>query len=355
MGLVILPGPAGQGLHRQQPLHAPGHRHKEAEPGDAGRHTGKALPDVARHKLGQIPLLNLPLGLLGGQLPLGGLDGGPLYGGGQLLLLLVQRPVQQGGKHPVDHQVGITADGGGEMAVIFRPQAEVAQVVPVVPGLHQGAQHHHGHRPLLRLSLGPVQQLLEGMAVRPLQIVAQRGHHGTQGLPLLVGGLLMDPVDAGLVEAVQVLRHALVGRQHKGLDELLALPLLPQGHVHRLALTVADHIAFLGLQVQGSPVPPQLLQLLGQSRHVPQHGQDVGVPLRQGGVLPRQQHVAVLVSHPLGGADHRFGDGVVHHRSIAVHGHDAGQGQPVHMGVQGADTVGQLHRQHGHHLVGKIH
>ena len=114
----------------------------------------------------------------------------------------------------------------------------------------------------------------------------------------------MDPVDTGLVQPVQMLRHALIGRQHKGLDELLALPLLPQGHVHRLALAVADYIAFLGLQIQGPPVPPQLLQLLGQSRHIPQHGQDMGVPLRQGGVLPRQQYVTVLVGHPLGGADH---------------------------------------------------
>ena len=241
------------------------------------------------------------------------------------------------------------------MAVVLGPQAEVAQVLPVVPGLHQGAEHHHGHGGLLRLAPGSVQQLLEGGAVGLLQVVAQGGHHGAQGLGLVGGGLLVDPVDAGLVQLVQVLRHALVGRQHEGLDQGLADPLAVHRHVHRRAALVADHIALLGVQLQGAPPAPAALQHLGQGGHVLQHGQDVLIPLRQRRVAVGEQHVAVLVGHTLGGADHALGDGVLHHLPLRRQGHDAGQGQPVCPGIEGADAVGQLLWQHGHHLVGEVH
>ena len=307
------------------------------------------------HILRQIPLFNLPLGLLGGQLPLGGLEGGPGHGGGQPFPLFVPLAVQKGGEDPVDHQVGVAADGRGEVAVVGGGQAEVAQILPVVPGFHQGAEHHHGHRPLLRFSLGPVQQLLQAGAVGGLEIITQGGHQGTQGVGLFGGGLFVDPVDAGLPRPGQVLCHTLVGGQHKGLDELFALPLTAEQNRHRLALVVTHHLTLLGLQVQPAPAAAASLQHLGQSGHVLQHGQDMGVLHRQGRVLPCQQLVAVAVSHPLGGPEHGLGNPMVRHGSLPVQGQDAGQGQPVHLGVEGADTVGQGLGQHGHHLVGKVH
>ena len=165
----------------------------------------------------------------------------------------------------------------------------------------------------------------------------------------------MHPVDAGLVQLVQVLGHALVGGEHEGLDQGLAGPLAVHRHVHRRAGVVADHIALLGVQLQGAPPPAEALQHLGQGGHVLQHGQDVLIPLRQRRVAVGEQHVAVLVGHTLGGADHALGDGVLHHLPLRRQGHDAGQGQPVCPGIEGADAVGQLLWQHGHHLVGKVH
>ena len=235
---------------------------------------------MAVHELRHVPLFDLPLGGLGGDLPLGGLHRRLLHRRGQLLLPLAgQLPVQQGSEDAVNHEIRIAADGGGEVAVVLGPQAEVAQVLPVVAGLHQGAEHHHGHGGLLRLAPGSVQQLLEGGAVGLLQIVPPRGYHGAQGLGLVGGGLLVHPVDAGLVQLVQVLGHALVGGEHEGLDQGLADPLAVHRHVHRRAGVVADHIALLGVQLQGAPPPAAALQHPGQGGHVLQHGQDVLIPL----------------------------------------------------------------------------
>ena len=123
----------------------------------------------------------------------------------------------------------------------------------------------------------------------------------------------MNPVDAGLVQPVQMLGHALVGRQHEGLDEPLADPRRAEHHVHRRAALVAHHIALPGVQLQGAPPPAAALQHPGQRGHVLQHGEYPGVPLCQGGVAVGQQRVAVLIGHPLRGADDALGDGVVHH------------------------------------------
>ena len=71
-GLVVAVAPAGQGLHPQQALHPAGQQDKQAEAGDAGYGSGKGLPYMARHEFGHVAFLNLPLGALGGQLPLGG-------------------------------------------------------------------------------------------------------------------------------------------------------------------------------------------------------------------------------------------------------------------------------------------
>ena len=66
-----------------------------------------------------------------------------------------------------------------------------------------------------------------------------------------------------------MLGHALVGGQHKGLDQGLAHPLLPGADVHGRALLVAEDIGLGAVQIQAAPGPAALLQGRGQPRHVP--------------------------------------------------------------------------------------
>ena len=45
---------------------------------------------------------------------------------------------------------------------------------------------------------------------------------------------------------------------------------------------------------------------------------------------------------------------MLEHAPLGIYLHDSRLGQPVHIGIEGADTVGQALRQHGHNAVGHI-
>ena len=59
---------AGQGLHGDKAFHIIGQGGEEAEPGDPGHCGGKFLPNVLVHIVGEIELVDVPLGGLGGDL-----------------------------------------------------------------------------------------------------------------------------------------------------------------------------------------------------------------------------------------------------------------------------------------------
>ena len=181
----------------------------------------------------------------------------------------------------MDHQIGIPADGGSKMTVIVRRNAEMPQILGGILGFHHASQHHHGDRRSLGLSPGGLQHPLQGAVVGLQKAVPQGRQHGPESICLVLGRLLVDPVDGGAAEVKKVLCHRLICRQHELLDELFALSLLPGHNVHRAAHAVADDIALLGLQLQTAPVLPPLFQLFRQVRHVPEHGQNALIPFCQ--------------------------------------------------------------------------
>jgi hypothetical protein len=77
-----------------------------------------------------------------------------------------QRPDQPA----VDHQVGIAPDRAGEVGVALQVQAEVADVVRIVLGLHLGAQDHLVDDVGVRSLAGLFQQLVEPVGTRRLAL-----------------------------------------------------------------------------------------------------------------------------------------------------------------------------------------
>lgn len=72
-GLAVLvkePAVGGQGLDAHHTLHAVFQPHEDPEAGEAGDRAGEDLAHMPLHEPGQIELFDLPLGALGGDLPL---------------------------------------------------------------------------------------------------------------------------------------------------------------------------------------------------------------------------------------------------------------------------------------------
>ena len=64
--------------------------------------------------------------------------------------------------------------------------------------------------------------------------------------------------------------------------------------------------------------------------------------------------VDITVGHAEGRIDNSLGDDVLDHAPLSIYLHDSRLGQPVHIGIEGADTVGQALWQHRHHAIGHI-
>ena len=169
----------------------------------------------------------------------------------------------------MNDQVGVAADGRGEVGVRGRGQRKVAFVDLGIAGLLERAQHQVAQNPLLRLAFDFGGQFLiharrdgnifghlvlaraaaAAVGVAPLSAgldaldrqsaQAERvAEGGGQLLELDYAarfGLLMNSVERGHAQILKPGRHALVGRQHELLDEAVGPSALRLGDAAHLA------------------------------------------------------------------------------------------------------------------------
>ena len=68
-----------------------------------------------------------------------------------------------------------------------------------------------------------------------------------------------------------------------------------------------------------------------------------------------QNSTDLIIGKARVGTDHCLEKAVAADFAAGADTHFTHHGQPIHMGIQGTQAVGQVHRQHGHHMLGKIH
>ena len=146
----------------------------EAKLGDAADGALEGLPEALAHELHLLVLDAGPFGLRCQLLHVGTLVAERFV----LVLIDVAASVGIAGEQAVYYQVGIAANGRGEVGVVVECQAVVADVVSAVAGLHHGAQRDHLHYVLLLAPLDLGEHLVEvaaylGAAAGGLQLVAE--------------------------------------------------------------------------------------------------------------------------------------------------------------------------------------
>ncbi len=165
-----------------------------------------------------------------------------------------------GQQRAVADDVGVAADGRGEVAVGGRVQAGVAEVLGRVVGLLERAQHERAER--LAPVAGAAHVLLDAPRDLPEQLGCLRGGHVLgqrrrghlergelvgEALDALGLGALVDAVEARHAALLEQRRDGLVGGDHQVLDQAVGLGLRAREDRDDVAVLVERELGLLGV------------------------------------------------------------------------------------------------------------
>ena len=125
---------------------------------------------------------------------------------------------------PVDLQIRVTADRGGEMGIVFRRQSKMTGVQGRIFRLFHRAQRQTAEQCLLRRALDLFKQLLQlfrvDFAARHPQCISKVVDERAEFRHLLLIRFLMDSVEERHFLPIIVLGYRLICHQHEILDKL---------------------------------------------------------------------------------------------------------------------------------------
>eukprot|EP00659_Diplonema_papillatum_P018894 gene18893-biopygen19134 len=264
---------------------------------------------------------------------------------------------------PVREQVRVTTNRRGEVGVRFVIQAEVALVIGAVHRLAQGAQHDGLDHVVIRTVLDAREQSLVVLRRRAVlafvQGQAELTEERAQLLQTLRRRAVVHPVQRRNLVLFEEFCGGHVGRQHAFLDQLVSIVTGGRGDCGDLALGTEDNPGFLSFKVDRATHVTSAQQHLVQRVELLEMRHDMPVLTAQGlgfaGFRLFQDGADLVVGQARLGVNHRFVELVVGHFAGFRDGHLAHHGQTVDFRVQGAQSVGQLLRQHRDDALGEVH
>ena len=291
---------------------------EHAELLDAGDDAREGVADASLEVFEEFDLRQFPLGGLGPAFGAGAVGGGLLEGrlgefrraglGAAVAPVFAAAPGVAGAREqrldrPVHRQVGVPADGRGEMAVGVGPEGVVPQPFDPVLGLLEAPEDGQVDAVRLGLAAHAVQEPLKFPPVgRVAQALADAGGEVLEFLGGLVVGLGVDAAHARDAGAVEFAGHGLVGLDHEHLDNAMGeTGVLGMGG-HHAALVVELEVHLRQVEFQVPEAPAALEQPAGQGVHAPQEVQDARV---QPAGLPVQGVLGLAVRQPPRAADKR--------------------------------------------------
>ena len=172
--------------------------HEETEVHDAGDGSPVLLPDALLHELADSSLYGGPLGLVALDLPRSRDRARALHKPQKPVRIARRCPLDSETlEKPVNDQVGISPDRGGEVRVALAGQTEMPNVSLRINGLLETPQQEHRDNELLGPAHGLREQSLKGMrrhSLGPPEAVAETVGENRQVLHVVLIGDLMHPV-----------------------------------------------------------------------------------------------------------------------------------------------------------------
>ena len=154
----------------------------------------------------------------------------------------------------VHDQVGVAADGGGEMRVRFERETEVAEVLGRVVGLGHGPERRHVDLLGMVRVGSSVQEIVqvrgfEDLAFGQSQTCGFRCF--AQGGEFVRVGFFVDPEQERLFLLDKGFGGCNVGEDHEFLDQFVSVETIFEGHRGDVASVVQNDPAFGQVEVEG--------------------------------------------------------------------------------------------------------
>ena len=239
--------------------------------------------------------------------------------------LLCHLPAQGLLNNPMDLQIRIPADGGGEMAVILGRKPKMTCAFRSVFRLPHRAQRKPANQRLLRRVVYFFQKLLQllGMDILlpHLHGIAKIVDKMAQAADFFRVWHVMGTVDKRDFLPEKILRHRFIGNQHKIFYYLSSHIPLIRLNLKGFPPLVQDNLRLWEIKIYRAP-PPALLpqnsrELLHELKH--RHQLSILCPLRLILVLKDFPHAGI--SHTAVNPYHGLSYLMVHHVPFLVNGH----------------------------------
>ncbi len=156
-------------------------------------------------------------------------------------------------QHTMRDQIGIAANGRGEMQVFLGLQAVMSQTFGIVPCAGERTQQQSGQGTLTGIVLSAVQhglQLCGVVRLGGIHTIAKRpGKLGKYAQFFRVRALV-DAVDGRIVPMGHIGGNLFVGCEHEFLDHLFGIAACAEGYLNRFAALVGQNLGFGQIEVE---------------------------------------------------------------------------------------------------------
>ncbi len=278
--------------------------------------------------------------------------------------------VEIGFEKPVDDEVGIAADRGGEVGVVFLVEAVVAFGGGHVAGALEASQELDAKGVALRVFLDLLENFFDFVPVAEIS-----GHDAVGGeefavfVEFVFGRFFVDAEDRGDFVAGEFRGHGFVGEEHVFLDELVAFVVFDDFDSVGVALFVDEDFGFGDVEIEAAGIHAALPDFGGDGPELADAGLEIaefgvgkgvegaagGAGLVGGGegdfadffeVVFFEEGERLFVGEAFVAADDAVGEGGFEEFSLGGEDEENGFREAVFVFDEAAEAVGKLFRQH---------
>ena len=260
--------------------------------------------------------------------------------------------VQKRPQRAMHQKVWVAANGRGEMGIVAERQPEMANALRAVIGLGQGPQHHGLEGLGFGLGGEALQKPLQGLrrdGVGHGKLNAQIPQVGRKALEPPGPRWGVIPVERRHLGLTQQPRRTAVRRDHAGFNKPVCVIAGDRRHIGHAPGLVEHDARFRSAEIEGAALLPLLPEGVVEGTQGPELGRQGRH--RGGGIAPRvlvlEEGAHLGVGEPSRRANHRLEETIARHPPGPADVHLADHGQPIHLGHEGAQAIGEGLGEHG--------